>query len=60
MLVLPPVTAAEREALWDRATDLDDPCTPRERDQMMNALLHSDLMYVFGYLPETYLPAEVT
>ena len=60
-VVLPPTTAREREALWDAATDTGNPCTEREREQMMNALQHSDLMYVLGYLPESYLPpAEVT
>lgn len=56
--VQPPRTAQERQALWDAATDTDTPCTERERKQMMNALQHSDLMYILGYLPTDYLPPE--
>jgi hypothetical protein len=57
-LIRPPRTAQERQALWDAATDTDNPCTERERERMMNALQYSDLMYILGYLPADYLPPE--
>jgi hypothetical protein len=51
-----PVTAQERQELWDAATDTDSPCTERDRERMMNALLCSDVAYICGYLPVSYLP----
>ena len=51
MIVPMPRTAEEYQALWDAATDTENPVTPRQRDLMFSAMLLSDIAYICGYLP---------